>query len=242
MRHGSNPARFHKCHRLTHSKWIQKLHRLVPLVAVFLLPLSANGTTIDIKGPLDSISPFGSFAMISGNSGASSPGSVLDVLQLQKNGSESNTNSISMGSLRTVLSAGGISSTTYLALGFGVNETGPAVVVTDLVITFERPGGGVDQFSLGADDLRVFNYHQGQSTAEARFIISLGFDFMAEYGNSSSELFGIEATIDNTSDGFEIFFLSSAFTQEASSAVVPEPATFSLFALGIVLLTCSRRL
>jgi hypothetical protein len=79
-------------------------------------------------------------------------------------------------------------------------------------------------------------YNQGQSTAEARFELALGFDFMSEYTAISTDLLSIQATINNTSDGFEIFFVSSAYTREANEPI-PEPNSAVLMALGFVALT-----
>lgn len=151
---------------------------------------------------------------------------------LQTNGSESNSHMLEMGVLRLLLDGAGITTTNTLVFGFGLNESGPigsnSVTITSLTMSFDRAGGGTDVFSLNGNQVQVFNYIQGQNTAEAKFELNLGFDFMAEYSNTSTEKFMISADIDNTTDGFEIFFLSSGFTSPPSA--VPEPA--SLFLLG----------
>ena len=89
---------------------------------------------------------------MAGNVAASSPGQVLEILggastpPLQTNGSESNTNTITMGELWDILNAGGITATSRLCFGFALNETGPVgsnwVMITELDMSFERPGGG----------------------------------------------------------------------------------------------------
>ena len=133
------------------------------------------------------------------------------------------------------LDTGGVTSTTTLVFGFGLNETGAvgsnSITITDLVMTFELPDQSVLTYDLSPDTVEVFNYEQGQSTAEALFQIDLGFDFMSVYTGASTEAFTISATIDNTSDGFEIFFLSSGYTREPP---VPAPPTLALLALGLL--------
>jgi hypothetical protein len=188
------------------------------LVGALLWPMVGRSLTIEIAGPSDTFSPFAEFLVVRGNPSNSSPGQVVEILgessapSLQSNGSESNSNSVAMGAIHAALASAGVVSATNLALGFGLNETGPvgsnSVTITDLQITLERPGGTLVQFSLLSDAVRVFNYNQGQSTAEARFELALGFDFMSEYTAVSTDLLSIQATIDNTSDGFEIFFVS----------------------------------
>ena len=70
--------------------------------------------------------------------------------------------------------------------------------------------------------------------------VALGFDFMAEYNGTSTEVFSIDSTIDNTSDGFEIYFLSSGFTMNPPIPA-PEPGTLSPLAVGAIALAASRR-
>ena len=62
-------------------------------------------------------------------------------------------------------------------------------------------------------------------------------DLMAEYTASSSEIFNIYAAIYDTSDGGEIFFLSSGYTEaaiaSAGGGVIPEPSTALLLGFGL---------
>lgn len=185
----------------------------------------------------------GDFSAVGGALNASSPGQVLELLggslggaaDLHANGSESGTNTVSMGSLWSTLNSGGVTSASRLVFGFGVNETGPIgsnwASMTDLTMSFARVGGGTDTFTLGAPDfIQVYNIEQGTNSAEALIEVNLGFDFMAEYNAASSESFTVSANVDNTSDGFEIFFLSSAYT--ADPIGVPEPASVVLALLA----------
>jgi hypothetical protein len=62
------------------------------------------------------------------------------------------------------------------------------VTITQLDMTFERTGATPDvTFILQSDTIQVFNYEQGQNTAELRIQVDLGSDFMSEYTNSSTE-------------------------------------------------------
>jgi hypothetical protein len=195
---------------------------------------------ITITGPTDLFTTgIGDYAAVSGNSEASSPGQVIEVLggpggSLQSADPESETRILAMGLLYDTLADGGVTAATSLVFGFGLNETGRLgsnyVTITDLDMSFERAGGGSSDFSLGSDSITVYNYTQGQSTAEARIQVDLGFDFMTEYSSLSTEEFEIFSSIGNTSDGFEIYFLSSAFT----ISPIPEPATMLLLGSGLL--------
>ncbi len=62
-----------------------------------------------------------------------------------------------------------------------------------------------------------------------RITVELGFDFMQEYSGTSTEQFTISSNISNASDGYEIYFLSSAFT---AAITAPEPISSTLFIVG----------
>ncbi|MEE9606335.1 MAG: PEP-CTERM sorting domain-containing protein [Myxococcota bacterium] len=216
---------------------------LLGALALALSPNAVGAATIQIVDGDEAFIPFGDFAAVAGTTAASSPGQVVEVLggtsapTLRRDGSESASNTLAMSVLWNTLSAGGVSSADSLVFGFGINETGPVgsnwVVLTDLLISFERTGGASQSFSLGNDAVQVFNYEQGQNTAEVQFEVALGFDFMAEYSSASTEDFFIHAAVDNTSDGFEVFFLSSGFTLNPPTVIAPEPGTFALVGLGL---------
>jgi hypothetical protein len=206
------------------------------IISIFFLCIAQSVWAITITGPTDLFTTgIGDYAAVSGNNAASAPGQVFDVLSLQTNVSESGSNSVDMGDLWDTLNDGGVTTATSLVFGFGLNETGSLgsnyVTITDLDMSFERSGGGsFKEFSLGNDSITVYNYTQGQNTAEARIQVDLGFDFMTEYNTLSTEDFDIFSNITNTSDGFEIYFLSSAFT----STPIPEPATMLLLGSGLI--------
>ncbi len=222
----------------------------VCFIAVFVLTTAScwlagqSAATVVVQdGTEQYTTNIGDYAEVAGNVAASSPGQVLEILggpstpPLQTNGSESNSNTIAMGALWDVMNAGGITATSRLSFGFALNESGPVgsnwIMITELDMSFDRPGGGIDTFSLSPDSIQIYNYHQGQNTSEAIIALELGFDFMTEYSSASIEDFTIFSTIESTSDWFELYILSSAFTE------IPEPSL--LLALGLGLLSLRRR-
>ncbi len=91
------------------SRTRRRQSRHAAMIAVFVsalvCPLVGRSITIDITNLDDAFAPFGAFAAISGNDPTSSPGRVLEILggssgaPLQARGSESNTNSIAIGTI-----------------------------------------------------------------------------------------------------------------------------------------------
>ena len=132
---------------------------------------------------------------------------------------------------------------TALGFGFGINQNGSTstnqINVEDLVIELTVPNSSPLTFRLdnGTGDpttgntVEVLNYNQGQNTAEAKFAVDLGFDYMTTYNSSSTETFKLTSTLSNQDDGFEIYFLSSGFSVEATQAI---PFDFSP-TLGILI-------
>ena len=106
---------------------------LIAAVVLSATPL-VSAAAIVINVATDGPVSVPDYAAVSGNTQASAPGQVVEVLggtfgggaSLQNNGSESGTNMVNIGSLRTALDDGGVVSATGLGFGFGLNETGPS--------------------------------------------------------------------------------------------------------------------
>jgi hypothetical protein len=225
--------------------WTMRTAGLAVSVGALVAAPAADASLIVVDEPTDLYTAArgdlsGDFIAVAGSTAASSPGLVYDVLQLQSKGSETGSNAVDMGDLRITLEAGGLTSVTSLVFGFGLNESGPvgsnSVTILELVMTFELPDTSIMTFDLMPDSVQVFNYEQGQNTAEALFQVDLGFDFMSAYTNGSTEQFTITSAIDGTDAGFEIFFLSSGYTSRP-----PIPAPPTVLALGLGLLGRRRR-
>jgi hypothetical protein len=216
----------------------RNLSCLIFATLVILLAIATNSSAVTVTTATDYFDTgIGDYDFVSGSESVSSPGQVMEVLggsmgTLQSDGSESDSRSWDMSYLWNTLDSGGMTSGTKLVFGFGINETGMigsnSVTIDSLNMTFNRASNPAETFSLGIDSITVFNYEQGQDTAEARIAVDLGFDFMQEYNGVSTEQFTISSNISNTSDGYEIYFLSSAYTM----AVVPEPISSTLFIVG----------
>jgi hypothetical protein len=189
---------------------------------LFLVVANASAVTIVDESDLftSDTSDIGDFAAIAGFDGKSSPGSLnLEVLGgpsggLQSDGIEWENRELYMMDLWNTLNAGGVISANALVFGFGLNEdSSKNVQIDELTISFQRPGGWTDSFSLGQEPINIYNFGSGgANTAEGRIQVNLDFDFMTEYDATSTEQFAISSTISNTSGGFEIYFLSSSFT------------------------------
>lgn len=193
----------------------------------------------------------GTFFAVAGATDDSAPGQVVEVLggnlggsaSLQASPNESGSNSLNIGTLWSILDDEGVTSTSSLVFGFGVNEPASAsagwVTITDLVMTFELPDSSVQTFDLLGDTIEVNSFNSGTNSAEARIQVDFGaFDFMAQYNAASTEQFTISATIADTAGGFEIFFLSGGYTAAPPAPPsVPEPAA----ATGLMLLLLTLR-
>ena len=204
------------------------------LMFVFSIhPQASHADTFNILNAASGPFGVGDFSV----SGVSSPaGETFEVLELKN--TNSGSASYSMGDLWGTLNAGGIVSAFTLGFGFDLNETGAPgsnyVDVQSLIMTFEVPSSPIINFNLGNNNVNVYNYTQGQKTYEALFQVNLPFDFMSKYDASSTEKFSISSTIGNTSDGPEIYMLSSIYS-------VPIPSTVWIFGAGLVGLIGIRR-
>ena len=182
------------------------------------VPTQSLAANFTLDEATNLFNPVGDFIVAGVDSGlAASPGHVIEVLKLQHNGSETGSNTLSIGELYSILADEGIVESYALVFGFGLNENNGSnyVNIQDLVMTLEVPNSSDQSYSLDSNEdntVIVANTAQGANTAEAQVQVNLGFDFMTVYNASSTEEFYIQSTIDDTTDGFEIFFLSGAFT------------------------------
>lgn len=172
-------------------------------------------------------------------------------------GVETNDNTLDMGELWDGLDADSNIDPTVdvidtLVFGLEVNETNPnePVTVTELTITIEVPEDSTDPlntnfvtrtYTLGTD-VNIVPTSGGNAQAEAKFEIPLldgqgnQFNFFDYYDTNSTEVFTITSTIEGVDDGFERYFLSSAYSLDPPSEnpppnVVPEPSLFLMLSL-----------
>lgn len=215
------------------------------LTLIVAAPSLLSGDLLIIDDQFDSASPFGPLQFVRGNDPVSSPGQIVDILNMgNQNEPDSQSDTITAGDLWSAYDAGGISSISFLVVSMGINETGGvgsnSVDLEAFRLTIQDPNNNanditdVDMDFGGDNTVRVFNFAQGQHTGEADLAVNLGFDFMSTFNAGSTELITLAVTVTNRSDGFEIFFFDSA-------AQIPEPAALTLTSLlGLVFLARRR--
>ena len=239
------------------------------VISVFLLIGVSKGAealiVIDSTTDAFTVSDFQVF----GNNQASGTGQNYEVLKFSPGGSSSTGTAfdgssagggfsndqaphgdVKVADLWSHLNTNGITLAQFLVFGFDVNQNDcendssqsvDCVDITDLVITLTN-GSLVQTFTLGGETVRVFEINgEGSSTAEARFMIDLGYDFMQTYSASSTAEFKIQATHTGANSGFEEYFLSSTFTAAANKTVTPEPISLLLFGPGLAGILLKRR-
>ena len=229
------------------------------------MELQATQFVVGSGGTTPSDGPAGSYTTVTPTDARSAPGQVeLEVLggegatsELHVQGdntasaTEGGDRDTPMGDIWDFFDGIGATSVGTLFLAFGENEAGGSsdfVIITYLDITFEVPAalvptfGSSLEYSLGDDEVKVFNFGSGNALGEALFQIDLpdGFDFMSVYNTDSMEQFNIDATITWVSDSSEKFFFHSAFPPEPPPSV-PEPGTMLLVGTGLVCLAGFRR-
>jgi len=244
------------------------------IVSAFLLVGFSTGAEaliiIDSTADLFTVGNFQVF----GNNQASGTGKNYEVLKFSPGGSsgtgtafdgssagggfsndQAPHGNVKVADLWTHLTVNGITSARYLVFGFDVNQNDCAndssasvdcVDITSLAITLTN-GSLIQNFTLGGETVRVFEINgEGSSTAEARFLIDTGSDFMQTYSVASTAEFRIQATHAGTNSGFEEYFLSSVFTGAANNTgnntVTPEPASMLLFGSGLAGFLLKRRM
>ena len=184
-----------------------------------------------------------------GNDQPSGTGQNYEVLKFKPQGNNTSGSScdgcpldqaphgdVSGNDLGAHLVVNGLTHATTLGFGFDVNQNTAFVDVTALTIVIYNNGIAYT-FSTN-DTIRISDglNGNGSSTAEARFLIDLPFDFIDAYNAGTLGDFYIGASVANANGGFEEFFLSSAFTNGGGGnpPAVPEPTTLFLSGLGLL--------
>jgi hypothetical protein len=189
---------------------------------------------------------------VTGNNVPSGTGQNYEVLKFRPQGNNSSATAsdgssldqaphgdVTIGDLWNHLDANGVTSASRLGFGFDSNQNTDFVDVDALTVTLFNGPNPFRVYTLN-DTVRVSDdlNGPGSSTAEARFIVDLDFDFMTTYNAGTTDGFQITATHSSANGGFEEYFLSSVFSDGGAvppgAAPIPEPATMTLLGAGLL--------
>jgi hypothetical protein len=194
----------------------------------------------------------GTYTAVAGapNSGQGNVGNLFSVTTAENGTTLSK--SVTMGALVDILKGGSapLSSTNVLVFGLDIDETGSAgtnsLDINTLTMTFNNTPTGIKTYGLGSEAIRGTNYGPGNSEGEVLFQVDLGFDFLARYTSTSTDLLNFSVKLTDGDNGQDRFFLSSGFSANPPvppvTNAVPEPISILLLGSGLSALAFVRKL